>query len=103
MPEFDGFAPLIFDGSGGSTIDILGFLIGIVNYLLAVIVAVANIILQIISDLINALLTVFRTLGKFLLQIWTSYIKRAVTWLATHVQKLRDRLQGTIGPIIKRL
>src|SRR5260370_20080192 len=51
----------------------------------------------------NVMVFVFRTVLKFLLHIWTTYIKRAVTWLATHVQKLRAWLKRTIGPIIKRL
>jgi len=71
--------------------------------LLNILIAVINFLWRLIILLYNVMVFVFRTVLKFLLHIWTTYIKRAVTWLASHVQKLRAWLKRTITPIIKRL
>jgi hypothetical protein len=58
---------------------------------------------KIITNILKALNLIFGTLGKFLLHIWKKYVQKAITWLASHVRKLRAWLKRTIGPIIKRL
>src|SRR5258708_5319319 len=78
---------------------IIGYIIGDL-YILA---NAINYVYSILKALLNFLVTFFRTLGKFLLHIWQQYVKRAIAWLAIHVQKLRAWLKRTIGPIIKRL
>jgi hypothetical protein len=60
-------------------------------------------IVSLFNALKNILVQVFHSLGKFLLHIWQNYIRKAITWLASHVQKLRAWLKRTITPIIKRL
>jgi hypothetical protein len=58
---------------------------------------------QFLGQVLKAIALVFNTLGKFLLHVWQRYVKKAITWLASHVQKLRAWLKRTIAPIIKRL
>jgi hypothetical protein len=65
--------------------------------------AVATILANAINSLVKALIFVFHALGKFLLHMWQQYVKKAITWLASHVRKLRAWLKRTITPIIKRL
>jgi hypothetical protein len=65
--------------------------------------AVATILANAINSLVKALIFVFHALGKFLLHMWQQYVKKAITWLASHVRKLRAWLKRTISPIIKRL
>lgn len=72
--------------------------------------AVLNFMGQVINQIISLVIflgkfltQLFRTLGKFLLHVWQNYVKAAITWLATHVQKLRAWLKRTIGPILARL
>src|SRR5579864_7719370 len=69
------------------------------TYLGTLVTTLFNLINQIVKYLTGFL----RALGKFLLHIWQKYVQKAITWLATHVQKLRAWLKRTIGPIIARL
>jgi hypothetical protein len=77
------------------------------NVILAVVLGwlgtVVNWVKNIFSSLIKALVNIFTALQKFLLHIWQNYVKRAIQWLASHVQKIRAWLKRTIGPIIARL
>ena len=105
MGDFGGFDP------GGGPPDEppvlfgidLSAVINLINQVIAFLVAIANFLFSLILSLVKALVAVFKIVGKFLLHIWTNYIKRGITWLASHVQKLRAWLKRTIGPIIKRL
>jgi hypothetical protein len=98
-------------GDGGSPDPVLpdphlGVVDIIIGYIIDAIYSLAqaiNYLYSIIHALLNFLVNFFRTLGKFLLHIWQQYVKRAIQWLASHVQKLRAWLKRTIGPIIKRL
>ncbi len=105
MGDFGGFDP----GSGPPDeppilfgID-LSAVINLINQVIAFLVAIANFLFSLILSLVKALVSVFKIVGKFLLHVWTNYIKRGITWLASHVQKLRAWLKRTIAPIIKRL
>jgi hypothetical protein len=105
MGSFGGF-----DGSGDPPTNFpfgpgSGF-----DYLLGLIFTVYGLLLRSIGFvwfwvryLVSALILLFQRLSKFLLHIWQQYVKRAIQWLALHVQKLRAWLKRTIGPIIKRL
>ncbi len=60
--------------------------------------------------MLKNLIGLFGTIGAFLHSIWDflkhaweNYVKKAIQWLADHVQKLRAWLKRTIGPIIRRL
>jgi len=105
MGSFGGF-----DGSGDPPTNFpfgpgSGF-----DYLLGLIFTVYGLLLRSIGFvwfwvryLVSALILLFQRLSKFLLHIWQQYVKRAIQWLAVHVQKLRAWLKRTIGPIIQRL
>jgi len=77
--------------------------IGLINQLYYQLLITVTFFWNLIVSIVNALNRVFHSLGKFLLHIWQQYVKRAIQWLALHVQKLRTWLKRTIGPIIKRL
>src|SRR5271157_3408371 len=62
-----------------------------------------NYVWFVLVSLWQLLVVIFRKLQKFLLHIWQNYVKAAITWLATHYQKLRAWLKRTITPILKRL
>src|SRR5712664_4579924 len=74
-----------------------------VAWLISLITGIANSIFNLIAKLVTALKLVFSRLSKFLLHVWQNYVKKAITWLASHYQKLRAWLKRTIGPIIRRL
>lgn len=84
---------------GGALQDIFNYIGGVFSVLLALIRWVWGWV----RYLVQALILLFHRLSKFLLHIWQQYVKRAIQWLAVHVQKLRVWLKRTIGPIIKRL
>jgi hypothetical protein len=88
-----------FGGGGGGGFDptrlIAAFVLAFTN-----LIAALN---KLITNLLAALKIVFGALRKFLLHIWQQYVKKAITWLASHVRKLRAWLKRTISPIIKRL
>ncbi len=69
----------------------------------AIITRIIDQVYKLIASITALILRTFRTLGKFLLHVWQNYVKKAITWLASHYQKLRAWLKRTITPIIKRL
>src|SRR6266851_4999037 len=91
-PDFGG-GPT---GGGGLDSTIIDFVFGVFGLIM-------TILRNVITTLIKTLVTVFKILGKFLLHIWTRYIRRAINFLMKHAQKLRDWLKRTLKPIIARL
>lgn len=89
-PGFSGPEP------GGSAFDL-------VNWILQLAAAILIWTRNLFAFLVKILLSIFHALGKFLLHVWQNFIRKAVTWLASHYQKLRAWLKRTIGPIIARL
>src|SRR6266849_2216934 len=69
----------------------------------AIITRIIDQVYKLIASITALILRTFRTLGQFLLHVWQNYVKKAITWLASHYQKLRAWLKRTITPIIKRL
>ncbi len=91
-----GFGDGPGDGGGDPGLDIIAWVIGLVN-------AVVTFFVNVIRALISILVVIFKAVGKFLLHIWTRYIPRAINFLARHAQKLREWLKRTLKPIIARL
>lgn len=84
----------IFDG-------ILAAIQAALIYLFNLIVAVILWIWNLIVALVNILVTIFKTIGKFLLNIWNNYIKKAIQWIADHITRLRDWLKRVLSPVVK--
>jgi hypothetical protein len=96
----DPFQPSPPDGYGGGVDPfVLAALIWLINTLVSVVQFFWNLIVHIVKVLV----VLFQAIAKFLDHLWKNYVKRAIQWLASHVQKLRAWLKRTIGPIIKRL
>jgi hypothetical protein len=96
MGDFGGFTP---GDTPPPSID-PGFTFA---WVLGLVQQVVDWIARAFNNLVRILIFIFTALGKFLLHVWQQYIKKAIAWLASHVQKLRAWLKRTIGPIIKRL
>lgn len=62
-----------------------------------------TLILLLANSILQAVVNAFRAVLKFLSHIWKNYIKKAITWLASEIQKFRDWLKRTLQPIITRL
>lgn len=88
-PDPSGF----FDGIIAAIFDALVFLY---NLIVAVLVFLWNALLV----LVNALVTLFKSIESFFVQVWNSYIKPGISWLLTHVQKIRDWLKRTLKPVL---
>ncbi len=105
MGSFGGFdgsgdPPVNFPFGGGSGFD---YLLGLIFTVYGILQRTIGFVWFWVRYLVQALILLFRRLSKFLLHIWQQYVKRAIQWLAVHVQKLRAWLKRTIGPIIQRL
>jgi hypothetical protein len=84
----------LFDG-------IIAAIFNALQWVLNLLIAIANFIWQVLISIVKALITIFQAGFKFLKHIWTNYIVKGVNWLASHIQKLRDWLKRTLGPVIK--
>jgi hypothetical protein len=83
----------------GLIADLLSLIYAVYN----VLVAVANFLYGLIKALVGVLVIIYGKIRDFLKMVWENYIKKAIPWLLSHIQKVRDWLKRTIGPIIKRL
>lgn len=88
-PDPSGF----FDGIIAAIFDALVFLY---NLIVAILVFLWNTLLV----LVNALVALFKSIESFFVQVWNSYIKPGISWLLTHVQKVRDWLKRTLKPVL---
>jgi|SRR5579863_1090289 len=68
------------------------WLSALVQDIYSILIAVANFLWAVIKALIGILIKLFQSLAKFLKHIWENYVKAAIVWLASHVQKLYDWL-----------
>jgi hypothetical protein len=93
----DGGGP--FDSIGGLPFEVMAGFIAMWN---AIALSIAA-LWKWLNQLVAILTVLFHTAAKFLLHLWQQYVKKAITWLASHVQKLRAWLKRTIAPIIARL
>src|SRR6266436_6380462 len=96
----DGFGPTFPSPPDLGDLSILEWILGILSWIVAVFIYIANFLLAVINALINVLIKVFGAIGKFLLHVWQNYIKKGISWLASHVQKLRAWLKRTLKPVI---
>lgn len=97
-----GFGDNPFDpGDPGSVFDgILAAIQSALVYLFDLIVAVLNFLYGLLVALVNALLTLFKTIASFFQTVWNDYIKPGISWLLSHVQKIRDWLKRTLKPVV---
>lgn len=103
MPLDFGDGPIDTGDPGGIFSGIVAAIEAALVWLYNLIVSVILFFWNLIVSIVNALVTVFKTIGKFLLNVWNNYIKKAVTWIASHIQKLRDWLKRVLSPVIKFL
>lgn len=84
----------LFDG-------IIAAIVSALNFLLRLLVAIANFIWSTLVAIVKALIQIFQAGFRFLRHIWENYIKRGITWLASHIQRIRDWLKRVLSPVLK--